>query len=224
MSYLKAVKERFQDDKGTYDLFLEIMKEFKAQRCARTAPTCKPVPLDRAVPAQSPASAGQGFCRKLCAHLWPTWRSINTEGVIERVKSLFAGHRELILGFNTFLPKVSPAWPPRCCSSLTGCHCSVSGTARGSRLTSRYCQGFEITMPPEEEPAPEPQVRSCALAYQRSQSCSSAIPVQLPLCHTDTTDRRSRPDVLAPQRAAVEFDQAINYVNKIKVSRSVQRH
>ena len=31
---------------------------------------------------------------------------INTEGVIERVKSLFRGNRELILGFNTFLPKV----------------------------------------------------------------------------------------------------------------------
>ena len=34
---------------------------------------------------------------------------INTEGVIEQVKSLFKGNRELILGFNTFLPKVSLA-------------------------------------------------------------------------------------------------------------------
>jgi hypothetical protein len=33
-------------------------------------------------------------------------RRINTEGVIKRVKSLFKGHRELILGFNTFLPQV----------------------------------------------------------------------------------------------------------------------
>ena len=33
-------------------------------------------------------------------------KRINTEGVIERVKDLFRGHRELILGFNTFLPKV----------------------------------------------------------------------------------------------------------------------
>ncbi len=31
---------------------------------------------------------------------------INTEGVIRRVKTLFKGHRELILGFNTFLPQV----------------------------------------------------------------------------------------------------------------------
>lgn len=35
--------------------------------------------------------------------------SINTEGVIKRVKELFRGHRDLILGFNTFLPKVLPA-------------------------------------------------------------------------------------------------------------------
>ena len=33
-------------------------------------------------------------------------RRINTEGVIKRVKTLFKGHRELILGFNTFLPQV----------------------------------------------------------------------------------------------------------------------
>jgi paired amphipathic helix protein Sin3a len=30
---------------------------------------------------------------------------IDTAGVIQRVKQLFKGHRELILGFNTFLPK-----------------------------------------------------------------------------------------------------------------------
>lgn len=35
-------------------------------------------------------------------------RSIDTNGVIREVKSLFKGHRELILGFNTFLPKVRP--------------------------------------------------------------------------------------------------------------------
>jgi hypothetical protein len=34
-------------------------------------------------------------------------RRIDTQGVIEKVKHLFAGHEELILGFNQFLPKVS---------------------------------------------------------------------------------------------------------------------
>eukprot|EP00798_Chlamydomonas_sp_ICE-L_P007940 gene7940-1154_t len=62
LSYLREVKNRFSDNKAVYDTFLEIMKEFKAQR-------------------------------------------IDTSGVIQRVKSLFKGHRGLVLGFNTFLPK-----------------------------------------------------------------------------------------------------------------------
>uniref|UniRef100_A0A7S3QMC6 Histone deacetylase interacting domain-containing protein n=1 Tax=Dunaliella tertiolecta TaxID=3047 RepID=A0A7S3QMC6_DUNTE len=62
LNYLREVKVRFVDRKEVYETFLEIMKEFKAQR-------------------------------------------IDTSGVITRVKQLFKGHRELILGFNTFLPR-----------------------------------------------------------------------------------------------------------------------
>eukprot|EP00878_Enallax_costatus_P007439 GHUV01007791.1.p1 GENE.GHUV01007791.1~~GHUV01007791.1.p1 ORF type:complete len:1062 (+),score=409.26 GHUV01007791.1:105-3290(+) len=62
LTYLREVKNRFADKKDVYDTFLEIMKEFKAQR-------------------------------------------IDTAGVIMRVKELFRGHKELVLGFNTFLPK-----------------------------------------------------------------------------------------------------------------------
>nr|KYP33215.1 Paired amphipathic helix protein Sin3 [Cajanus cajan] len=62
LAYLKAVKDMFQDKREKYDDFLEVMKDFKAQR-------------------------------------------IDTTGVIERVKELFKGHKDLILGFNTFLPK-----------------------------------------------------------------------------------------------------------------------
>lgn len=65
---------------------------------------------------------------------------IDTGGVIARVKELFKGHRKLILGFNTFLPK-----------------------------------GFEITLPLEEDD-PHPL-----------------------------------------QKKPVEFKEAINFVNKIKV-------
>ncbi len=54
-------------------------------------------------------SSCKGVLRAACdvRLMWDCWeRRINTEGVIERVKSLFRGNRELILGFNTFLPKV----------------------------------------------------------------------------------------------------------------------
>ncbi|KAL2633451.1 hypothetical protein R1flu_004930 [Riccia fluitans] len=100
LAYLKAVKDMFKDDKDKYDEFLEVMKDFKAQR-------------------------------------------IDTAGVIIRVKDLFKGHRQLILGFNTFLPK-----------------------------------GYEITIAEEE----------------------------------------------APKKQPVEFDQAINYVNKIKTRFSADEH
>lgn len=36
LSYLREVKTRFADNKLVYDTFLEIMKEFKAQRCVST--------------------------------------------------------------------------------------------------------------------------------------------------------------------------------------------
>lgn len=38
---------------------------------------------------------------------------IDTAGVILKVKELFKGHSELILGFNTFLPKVCSWWIER---------------------------------------------------------------------------------------------------------------
>ncbi|KAK4477405.1 hypothetical protein RD792_016626, partial [Penstemon davidsonii] len=62
LTYLKEVKDMFQDQREKYDRFLDVMKDFKAQR-------------------------------------------IDTTGVIARVKDLFKGHPNLILGFNTFLPK-----------------------------------------------------------------------------------------------------------------------
>ncbi|XP_023643046.1 paired amphipathic helix protein Sin3-like 5 isoform X2 [Capsella rubella] len=62
LTYLKAVKDMFQDNKEKYETFLGVMKDFKAQR-------------------------------------------VDTNGVIARVKDLFKGCDNLLLGFNTFLPK-----------------------------------------------------------------------------------------------------------------------
>ncbi|CAM0958907.1 unnamed protein product [Alopecurus aequalis] len=62
LSYLKAVKDKFHDNRAKYDEFLEVMRDFKSAR-------------------------------------------IDTAGVIIRVKTLFNGYPELILGFNAFLPK-----------------------------------------------------------------------------------------------------------------------
>ncbi|GLJ50468.1 hypothetical protein SUGI_1075280 [Cryptomeria japonica] len=94
LAYLKAMAVTFKDRKEKHDEFIEVLKDFKAQR-------------------------------------------IDMTGVITRVKELFKGHPNLILGFNTFLPK-----------------------------------GFQILLAPEDE--------------------------------------------LPPINQPVDFDQAINYVSKIK--------
>ncbi|KAH6763178.1 hypothetical protein C2S52_020611 [Perilla frutescens var. hirtella] len=62
LSYLKIVKEKFQDKGDMYSEFLDVLREYKSQR-------------------------------------------IDTSGVILKVKELFRGDRDLILGFNAFLPK-----------------------------------------------------------------------------------------------------------------------
>lgn len=62
--YLREVKQRFQGRKDVYDSFLDVMKDFKAQR-------------------------------------------IDISTVIRKVKELLQGHNDLILGFNTFLPRGS---------------------------------------------------------------------------------------------------------------------
>ena len=44
LAYLKAVKDIFQDKRDKYDDFLEVMKDFKAQRFDHVVPHCWPTP------------------------------------------------------------------------------------------------------------------------------------------------------------------------------------
>lgn len=78
------VKTEFAEKPHIYNDFLEIMKNFKAQRYQ------------------------QLHYNYQHHHTYLTiiiFTSINTPGVIERVKNLFRGYNRLILGFNTFLPE-----------------------------------------------------------------------------------------------------------------------
>ena len=87
-----------------YDEFLDIMKEFKAGRRALRLPAPQQKFRWRLAASndQSMLAGSEG-----CPVAW-TCRA-DTAGVIVQVKNLFAGHNELILGFNTFLPEVSVA-------------------------------------------------------------------------------------------------------------------
>lgn len=103
------------------------------------------------------------------------------------MKELFAGHRELILGFNTFLPK-----------------------------------GYEIEMPLEDE---QKASVVCATAVNLPMLCAASC-ATMPCCCSLPACRMA---VVVPHEATwsclqpkqpVEFDQAINYVNKIKVRKT----
>ncbi|AQK79692.1 Paired amphipathic helix protein Sin3-like 3 [Zea mays] len=62
LAYLKAVKDKFQEKRHTYEQFIQVMRDFKSDR-------------------------------------------LDSTGVIARVKTIFHGYPDLILGFNAFLPK-----------------------------------------------------------------------------------------------------------------------
>ena len=134
------------------------------------------------------------ICLRLSVNLGTATCRINTEGVIWQVKQLFAGHKELILGFNTFLPKVSA-------SSSVACLRKRGRSADRRRSRS---QGYEITIADVEEEEDD-KVWYC--------TC--------PICNLSCRARRvNRAAYVVQPKQPVEFDQAINYVNKIKVRRA----
>lgn len=104
LTYLRDVKNKFQDDRAVYETFLEIMKDFKAQ-------------------------------------------NIDTAGVIGRVKGLFKGHKHLIIGFNTFLPKVQ--YP----SLLTSLSSALCYQARHTEECSAGCPGSSSARTPKKQTA-----------------------------------------------------------------------
>ncbi|KAI7985088.1 Paired amphipathic helix protein Sin3-like 2 [Camellia lanceoleosa] len=93
LTYLKEVKEMFQDQRDKYDMFLGVMKDFKAQRYIVFSSSVYHVANRSSLNISSNSFNGLNFFK------------IDTIGVIARVKELFKGHNNLIFGFNTFLPK-----------------------------------------------------------------------------------------------------------------------
>jgi paired amphipathic helix protein Sin3a len=82
LTYLDQVKVQFHDQPDVYNRFLDIMKDFKSQAYV---------------------FMHMNIARDHVANPFTT-NSIDTPGVINRVSELFAGHPNLIQGFNTFLP------------------------------------------------------------------------------------------------------------------------
>ena len=94
LSYLDLVKMQFANQPQVYNNFLDIMKEFKSQRCLQILSFAIISILKK--------------CHKnvpIHSHIilfFP--KSIDTPGVISNVSNLFEGYPELIVAFNIFLP------------------------------------------------------------------------------------------------------------------------
>lgn len=206
LSYLDLVKYKFGDKPQVYNEFLDIMKEFKSQ-------------------------------------------SIDTPGVITRVSNLFKGFPDLIVGFNTFLPPgykiemqkndqggyafhVSLSMPSptgaqpdlqqqKPATILSGSHSNVSGLSVPTSLSQAQPVTSAHVTPVNPAPAPTPSVLHHNSAFGGTTlhnnsthntlaltAAQAAVNQALQGGHTDT-----------PQSQPVEFNHAINYVNKIKVKK-----
>ncbi|XP_066557798.1 SIN3 transcription regulator family member Aa [Amia ocellicauda] len=192
LSYLDQVKLQFGSQPQVYNDFLDIMKEFKSQ-------------------------------------------SIDTPGVISRVSQLFKGHPDLIMGFNTFLP------PGYKIEVQTNDLVNVTTPGQVHQITPHGIQVQPHPPPPppqhqSQPPAPTTPVAPPPAAQPTPAKISK--PLQSPALTPTSQPNPSIPPYASPRsppvqphtpvsgtpatapplqnNQPVEFNHAINYVNKIK--------
>ncbi|CAG8581934.1 154_t:CDS:10 [Ambispora leptoticha] len=198
LTYLDQVKVQFSDQPEVYNRFLDIMKDFKSQ-------------------------------------------TIDTPGVIDRVSSLFKGHPSLIQGFNTFLPpgyhiecSNNPHEPntirvttPSGITSTSTEGTTVDGTttttthlvATNPSQMSTNNQATAAFYPPSTTYPPTSALMPALQTIpQNSQLNQQTVSHYLPappqaLGHNVAS---TPPNQVQGKRGPVEFNHAINYVNKIK--------
>ncbi|KAG7882014.1 hypothetical protein KL935_001171 [Ogataea polymorpha] len=137
-------------------------------------------------------------------------QNIDTPGVIERVSTLFRGHPKLIDGFNTFLPQ---GFAIECSS------------ADPNTIIVTTPMGKTVRQDPGPVPYdPQNQHPAAQLEYQYPQQSQSQYHQMLgnvgqqPPYYQAQQQPPSQPlhQQEVKQGSPAEFDQAINYVNKIK--------
>ncbi|CAG8538127.1 9245_t:CDS:10 [Acaulospora colombiana] len=201
LSYLDQVKVQFSEQPEVYNRFLDIMKDFKSQ-------------------------------------------TIDTPGVIERVSTLFKGHPALIQGFNTFLP---PGYHIECSTNPHDPDSIRVTTPNGTTTTqigpmeTHHGQlsniagagyypnsGYPRPPPPSLMPTLTPHPPNTSLQMQvpyhmssPQQSVGQSV-AQQTIAQAVQSVGVGVTGSTSPQqqgkKAPVEFNHAINYVNKIKVS------
>lgn len=188
LSYLDQVKLQFGSQPQVYNDFLDIMKEFKSQ-------------------------------------------SIDTPGVISRVSQLFKGHPDLIMGFNTFLP------PGYKIEVQTNDMVNVTTPGQVHQIPTHGLQPqpqpqpqhpsqpSTQSAPTPAQPAPQPppakiskpsQLQTHTPTSQQTPPIPYVSPRSPPVQpHTPVTISLGTTPSLQNNQP-VEFNHAINYVNKIK--------
>uniref|UniRef100_H2YZP3 Histone deacetylase interacting domain-containing protein n=1 Tax=Ciona savignyi TaxID=51511 RepID=H2YZP3_CIOSA len=192
LSYLDQVKFQFGNQPQVYTDFLDIMKEFKSQ-------------------------------------------SIDTPGVIARVSHLFNGHPDLIVGFNTFLPpgyKIEVSANDQV--SVTGPNMIPQtihplGVLEPGQSTTTIQQGLQPHKPqvhtphgkiatilpqlPTHRSSPGPNHPQLPVAQQSPFQPRATIPPSSTASAVSTNQPQQTTNAAGQP---VEFNHAINYVNKIK--------
>ncbi|CAG8503876.1 11727_t:CDS:10 [Diversispora eburnea] len=203
LSYLDQVKVQFSEQPEVYNHFLDIMKDFKSQ-------------------------------------------AIDTPGVINRVSSLFKGHPTLIQGFNTFLPpgyhiewSTNPHEPDSIrvttpngttTTPIGPIDCQASPLNSVPSISNTYYQNsvYPHQPPPSLMPSPSlsphppsslpPQVtqfhigspqQSVGLTVAQQAIAQAVQSVGVGVAGGTSPQQQGK-------KAPVEFNHAINYVNKIK--------
>ncbi|TNM87890.1 hypothetical protein fugu_006111 [Takifugu bimaculatus] len=153
-------------------------------------------------------------------------QSIDTPGVINRVSQLFHGHPDLVLGFNAFLPPGYRIEIPKngvaFHQSQFSTQVSPSQQGKGSTSAVTVTSGSGSTAHTETGSGQSTEVKSAP--SEPSSSLSSAGPAEppsrlsLPLSNRESQSQATTSSVSPPasETSPVEFDSAINYVNKIK--------
>ncbi|KAM9409739.1 paired amphipathic helix protein Sin3a-like isoform 2-T3 [Pholidichthys leucotaenia] len=198
LSYLDQVKLQFGNQPQVYNDFLDIMKEFKSQ-------------------------------------------SIDTPGVINRVSQLFRGHPDLIMGFNTFLPpgfKIEVQTNDLVNVTTPGQIHYI--TPHGISVQNIPTTGASSQSANQHQNLPQAGLHTTTapLIPNQSAPAKTSKPIQSP-AHTPTSQPNpSIPAYVSPRSPSVqphtpasttpssgpslqnnqpvEFNHAINYVNKIK--------
>lgn len=213
LNYLDRVKNQFALQPQVYNQFLDIMKEFKSQRY-----------------------------NSFFFHLQIIWIvffvfSIDTQEVINRVSTLFHGHPDLIVGFNTFLP---PGYKIEVSDEHHG---YIQVTHPSSRTESIAIGGMPSTTYNLSITTPTATYRQTAnllsqdveeldlvqqTAHSTSQAVNALISAATPLLTSSTkpnpklstvnvnSSNQTAPVDKSSSGQPVEFNHAINYVNKIK--------